>query len=104
MASPVPADLTSRHEENVRPWLDLIDSMRAQGVHEDLPLPQVPCAGRLVCVLPKLVAPTSSPDHPCFWTSESVHLLDPTLTTHLPTHSPTHALRHPLTQSPTTIH
>jgi hypothetical protein len=35
------AALTEEHEKNVRPWIDLIDSMRALGVHEDLPLPQV---------------------------------------------------------------
>jgi len=25
----------------VRPWIDLIDTLRAQGVHQDLPLPQI---------------------------------------------------------------
>ena len=31
--------------EAVRPWLDLIDTLRAQGVHQDLPLPQIAVMG-----------------------------------------------------------
>ena len=34
-------ELLKQHDENVRPWLDLIDTLRAQGVHEELDLPQV---------------------------------------------------------------
>ena len=45
MASTTSADLTAAHEQNVRPWLDLIDTLRAQGVHEDLPLPQIAVMG-----------------------------------------------------------
>lgn len=37
--------LTEDHERNVRPWLDLIDALRSQGVHEDLPLPQIAVMG-----------------------------------------------------------
>jgi len=39
------ASLTEAHEKNVRPWLDLVDTLRAQGVHEDLPLPQIAVMG-----------------------------------------------------------
>ena len=39
------ADLTVEHEKNVRPWLDLIDTLRSQGVHQDLPLPQIAVMG-----------------------------------------------------------
>lgn len=39
------AVLTEQHEEHVRPWLDLVDTLRAQGVHEDLPLPQIAVMG-----------------------------------------------------------
>jgi len=37
--------LTEAHEKTVRPWIDLIDTLRAQGVHEDLPLPQIAVMG-----------------------------------------------------------
>jgi hypothetical protein len=39
------ASLTEAHEKTVRPWIDLIDTLRAQGVHEDLPLPQIAVMG-----------------------------------------------------------
>lgn len=31
--------------EKVRPWLDLIDALRADGVQQDLPLPQIAVMG-----------------------------------------------------------
>jgi hypothetical protein len=43
------ASLTEAHEKNVRPWLDLVDTLRAQGVHEDLPLPQIAVMGDQSC-------------------------------------------------------
>ena len=39
------AALTQTHEKTVRPWIDLIDTLRSQGVHEDLPLPQIAVMG-----------------------------------------------------------
>lgn len=33
------------HMEKVRPWLDLIDALRADGVQQDLPLPQIAVMG-----------------------------------------------------------
>jgi hypothetical protein len=46
MASPIfNASLTEDHEKKVRPWLDLIDTLRAQGVHQDVPLPQIAVMG-----------------------------------------------------------
>jgi interferon-induced GTP-binding protein Mx1 len=32
-------------ERDVRPWLDLIDTLRAMGIHQDLPLPQIAVMG-----------------------------------------------------------
>lgn len=46
MASPLlNASLTEGHEKKVRPWLDLIDILRSQGVHQDVPLPQIAVMG-----------------------------------------------------------
>jgi len=35
----------------VRPWIDLIDTLRAQGVHQDLPLPQIAVPNFLMLML-----------------------------------------------------
>jgi len=37
--------LSEAHEKDVRPWLDLIDSLRQHGIHHDLPLPQIAVVG-----------------------------------------------------------
>jgi interferon-induced GTP-binding protein Mx1 len=43
------AALESAHAKAVRPWLDLIDSLRALGVSQDLPLPQIAVMGDQSC-------------------------------------------------------
>ena len=45
MSSMGKSSLAETHEKKIRPWLDLIDSLRAQGVHEDLGLPQIAVMG-----------------------------------------------------------
>lgn len=42
-ASPCPQEV---HLERVRPWLDVIDALRADGVQQDLPLPQIAVMGK----------------------------------------------------------
>jgi Dynamin family len=37
--------LEHAHEKEVRPWLDLVDELRAHGISQDIPLPQIACVG-----------------------------------------------------------
>ncbi|CAN0127658.1 unnamed protein product, partial [Laminaria digitata] len=34
---------------DVRPWLDLVDELRAHGISQDLPLPQIAVMGDQSC-------------------------------------------------------
>ncbi len=43
------AALELEHGRVVRPWLDLIDHLRSQGVGSDLPLPQIAVMGDQSC-------------------------------------------------------
>lgn len=40
------AGLHGAMARDVRPWLDLIESLRQEGVQEDMPLPQIAVMGR----------------------------------------------------------
>ncbi|CBJ26106.1 Mx1, Mx-like dynamin-related GTPase [Ectocarpus siliculosus] len=37
------------HDRDVRPWLDLVDELRAHGISQDLPLPQIAVMGDQSC-------------------------------------------------------
>lgn len=36
-------------DRDVRPWLDLVDELRAHGISQDLPLPQIAVMGDQSC-------------------------------------------------------
>lgn len=37
------------YNRDVRPWLDLVDELRAHGISQDLPLPQIAVMGDQSC-------------------------------------------------------
>lgn len=40
------SSMNSAIERDVRPWLDLVEALRQEGVQEDMPLPQIAVMGR----------------------------------------------------------
>lgn len=41
--------LNTSFDRDVRPWLDLVDELRAHGISQDLPLPQIAVMGDQSC-------------------------------------------------------